>query len=341
MMKIVIVGSDKIYAIENFYTRHLRDIGATVYHFTGQTKFLDFYQKNLFNKIKFKSGLSGVYRSINKELVELIESTKPDVVLVFKGMEIFAATLKWIRSKGIRTVNYNPDNPFIFSGKGSGNSNVSESIPLFDLYLTYDSEVKQQLESKYQVKSDILPFAFELSEELYHECEKENEVIKTCFIGNPDKNRVKFIKILSERGVQIDLFGHDWGKLVKRPNAQVCGPVYADDAWKVIRRYRVQLNLMRIHNLGSHNMRTFEIPGAGGIQLAPKTIDHEIYFTPGKEIFLYDGVDECVHAIQILLQLEKSKAEQIRLDARKRSIKSKYTYKDRSIQLLQMLADIR
>jgi hypothetical protein len=75
-------------------------------------------------------------------------------------MEIFPESLQWAKQKGIKLVSFNPDNPFIFTGKGSGNSNVTQSIPLYDLHFTYNHEIEQQLREKYRSKIAYLPFGF-------------------------------------------------------------------------------------------------------------------------------------------------------------------------------------
>ena len=92
--------------------------------------------------------------------------------------------------------------------------------------------------------------------------------------------------------------------------------------WKTLRKYRVQLNLMRPHNPDTHNMRSFEVPGVGGIQLAPDTDDHKTYFEPGKEIFLYKNLEECTSQIKKILALNTEDARKIRDHARMRSIDS-------------------
>ena len=54
---------------------------------------------------------------------------------------------------------------------------------------------------------------------------------------------------------------------------------------------------MRIHNPDSHNMRSFEVPGVGGIMVAPDTKEHRIFFEVGKEIF-YSLI--CLHVLALL-----------------------------------------
>jgi len=54
-------------------------------------------------------------------------------------------------------------------------------------------------------------------------------------------------------------------------------------------------------------MRSFDIPGVGGIMLAPRTADHQLYFEDGKEVFLFKDIGECVKSIQELLSMHKDK----------------------------------
>ena len=339
-MKVFIVGSDKIYAIENFYVKYLRETGIDVMHFPAQSKFYDHYQKNILNKIFYKLGLSQILKYINIEFKAAVTLFKPDIIWVFKGMEIFPASLLWAKTQNIKLVNYNPDNPFLFSGKGSGNINLTKSIPLYDLHLTYNTAVKKEMENVYKIRTEILPFGFDIEEDLYKECCKEVELNKVCFLGNPDKSRGFFLQQLAETGIEIDLYGNGWDKFVMHTNVKSFPPVYANDCWKILRKYRVQLNLMRPHNPDSHNMRSFEVPGIGGIQLAPATPDHQEYFEKDQEIFLYTHVADCIKQINKITTLTVVAANLIRTNARTRSIQSGYAYSERAKQALTIIISI-
>jgi spore maturation protein CgeB len=336
-LRILVVGSAEVWAIENYYVKYLREEGVQVSHFSAQTIFYAYYQKNIFNKLIFKAGLSGIYNKINKEFKQQVEYFKPTVILIFKGMEIFPESLQWVKEKGIKLINYNPDNPFIFSGKGSGNANLKSSITLYDLHLTYNSAVKIEMEKVYNIPTEILPFGFEISDELLERCFLENEIVKACFLGNPDKYRGDFLTHLAEQGIELDIYGNDWHKFVSHPNIKIFEPIYGEAFWLALRKYRVQLNLMRPHNPDSHNMRSFEVPGVGGILLAPATPDHQMYFEPNCEIFLYTDIEESITQIKKILALSVNDANAIRMRARQYSILSGYTYKDRSKQLLQQI----
>lgn len=339
-MKIIIVGSDKVWAIERYYHKYFNELGIHTDFFIAQSMFYDYYQKSLLNKIIFKSGLSSIYKKINKAFKKEITLAQPDAIFIFKGMEITPDTLKWLSFSRIKIISFNPDNPFVFTGSGSGNKNVTKSIGLYDLHFTYNTDVYKKLEKDYKIPVKFLPFGFELDDVLYHQSTNEEEINKVCFLGNPDKDRAIFIESLAENGIQVDIYGNDWKKFVSNKNITFFDPIYGDDFWKVLRKYRVQLNLMRIHNPDSHNMRTFEIPGVGGIMVAPDTEDHRNFFEAEKEIFLFTDVQSCIEKIKYLLQLHKNESDKIRNNARAKSLAAGYTYKNRSKQALKIIKEL-
>ena len=337
-MEVLIIGSDKVFSIENIYVKYLKELGVNLKHFTAQAIFYDYYYDGgILTKVLFKLGLSNIHQKINNQFKQIVNEFKPEIIWVFKGMEITPASLKWAKQQGIKLVNYNPDNPFIFSGKGSGNANITNSIELYDFHFTYNLEIQKELQEKHHARTGLLPFAYDISQELYNECAKETEIVKACFLGNPDKTRAAFLEKLAAKGIKIEVFGNDWDKFVSHKNITSYPPVYEQEQWKTLRKYRVQLNIMRPHNLNAHNMRTFEIPGIGGIQLAPNTLDHHLFFEKGKEIFLYKNVEECAAKINYLLSLSTAQANELRVFARAAAINNKHSYKDRAVQVMETL----
>jgi spore maturation protein CgeB len=331
-MKILISGSDQHYAIENIYAKHLNQLGTNTSIFAGQSLLQEFIAANLLNRVRNRLGfMHNIFKNISQKLEQTIEEEKPDVVLVFKGMEILPSTIQRIKQKKIFIANYNPDHPFIFSGRGSGNSNVTKALPYYDLHFCYSKLLMQQIEKEYKIPTVFLPFGFELSQEDYESCQKEMEIPKVCFLGNPDNERVAFIKQLVAEKVPITIHGHYWERYFKNNDyITLQDACYQLDYWKTLRKYRLQLNILRKHNVDSHNMRTFEIPAVGGIQLADNTSEHRIFFEVDKEIFLFKNPQNCAEHIRSLLALSTEKANEIKNNARKKSLQEDYSYKNRA-----------
>jgi spore maturation protein CgeB len=138
---------------------------------------------------------------------------------------------------------------------------------------------------------------------------------------------------LLKAGFEVDVYGHGWKRtrLAIRKNIRIHEAVYGQAYWNKLRQYRVQLNIFRKHNLGSHNMRTFEIPAVGGIQLTPFSEEQAGFFEENKEIFFYRDIGELEDKCRYLLDLPGKEVNAIREAARRRSATSGYTYRDRSL----------
>lgn len=335
--KLAIIGSNHRAALELTYQGLIEKVGYSVSLFPAQSIFLEYYNRSVFNKLLYRVGLSLIINQIQDKLKEFIISEKPSIILVFKGMEITPETLLWMKNQGITMCNYNPDHPFIFSGRGSGNRNVTHSITLYDYYFSYAEDAVEQL-NKLGVKSYKIPFGFDNESFNYQELKLESEIPKVCFLGNADKQRVHFINQLAKLGLDIDVFGENWHQFTLEPLVRVGPAKYGQEFWLILQTYAVQLNLLRPHNTNSHNMRSFDIPGAGGILLAPFTVDHAMFYNDGEEVFLFHGVEQAAKMANELMCKSFEQRQEIRKKARQKSVEV-HTYKQRVQELLKVIED--
>ena len=299
--KILVIGSNYEWSIEKKYLKELNNKKLIAELYPLQNKFFDYYYKSIIHKIIYGFGLSNILKRLNKELLLFVESFQPTHIWIFKGMEVLPSSLQNFSEKGIKLINYNPDNPFIFTGRGSGNKNITQSISLYDWYLSYDRSVVQQLKAM-KVHADLFPFAidFEQTDILL---ENRLSIPRLAFIGNPDQERVIFLNQLAALGVPLDVYGHDWNRNRLHPNIKLFGALSRANYQKIVPQYKAVLNIMRIHNLDSHNMRSLEIPAFGGVQLASRTTDHVVFFEEGKEVFLFSNAAEAAQQWYNILSL--------------------------------------
>jgi len=331
-MRVLIVGSNLDYALERYFVKHLSDKGVTVKVFASADQVQTAASKSFSRKVLFRLGLKTGYRKINDELLAEAATFRPDIIWVFKGMEIYPRTLSLLKKKGIRLVNYNPDHPFVFSGRGSGNDNVTNSVKLYDLHFSYHGQVIEQIRHRYNIPVVSLPFGYELTDDAYAEAASQEEINKVCLIGSPDKTRIRIICSIAESGFQVDVYGNNWNKKAFSgyPGVKVYPAVLGQDFWNRLRQYRVQLNIFRKHNIGSHNMRTFEVPAVGGILLSPFNEEQAGYFEVGKEVFYFYDEKDLVQKIGAILAMPKKEIERVRENARRRSLLSDYSYSKRA-----------
>lgn len=332
-MKILIVGNNSGIAIETLYLQYLQDLGNDVELFPITNLVDKRRNRSLFDKILMRLGLHPYTKKVNRLLVETVNKTSPDITWVFKGLNVMPEALKKLKGNTI-LVNYNPDHPYIIAGRGSGNKWVTDSVGLYDLHLCYHSGLQKEIEKRFNIPCESLPFGYQLTDEDFEKVRDTSEVLKLCFIGNPDDIRVNLLLRLASKGFEIDVYGHDWDKTELAQyidkGISVNPPKYGLELWETLRKYRVQLNIFRKHNIGSHNMRSFEIPGVGGIQLSPYSDELKNFFLEEEEIFLYRDEEELAEKANRLLSLPESEALTLRENARNRSIQSNYSYTSRA-----------
>jgi hypothetical protein len=283
-----------------------------------------------------------VYKKSNDDLLKLVCDYNPDFIWLFKGADIFPDTVRKIRKMGYTVIVYNADHPFRFFSRGSGNAFIEQSIPEYNLYLTYSRTIAAELAVHYpKLRTCVIPFGHSVDEETYSVISQEQEVIRPCFLGNPDSYRAEYIKHLLNKGINVDVYGHGWNNFLPRSEGlQIFGAVLGLDMYKTLRRYRVQLNFLRPHNANSHNMRTFEAPACGAIMLAEETEEHIEFFRTDIEAFYFTDKKTLTEKVRYLLSMSAVDANDIRNRARNRSVNMAYTYRDRASQVINIVENL-
>lgn len=283
-----------------------------------------------------------VFSHASSRLEHLAATHKPAVILIFKGMDIKPSTLRGLKHRGFKLVCYNADHPYNFALRGTGNQNVSDSVPMYDLYVTYSQKVQEEiLERDPTARTAIVPFGHSVSDADFKQFQDVSEIERICFAGTADAMRAKSIKYLADAGLPIDVYGPGWGKFCNQTeNVRVMGAVYGMDLYRVLRAYKVQLNLFRPHNEGAHNMRSFEIPACGGVMLAPFSSEHADQFARDEEAFYYSDKESMIGMARHVLNLDPQTISQVRTRARTRCIKSGYSYEARSRTLAELIDDV-
>ena len=327
--EVLIVGGSASWALETYYCKHLNEIGIKTEIFTTA----NFINYSIFTKVRSRLNDISIYKSINTNLIKECFKTKPKIIWIFKGIEIFTETISFLKQNGFFLVNYNPDHPYIRTSKSHGGNNIPDSVPLYDLHFSYRKDLVSYFNSTIGIKSFLLPFGFELDDEDYLKLNSLSEVKKLCFIGTPDRERVNMLCSIAKEGFQIDIYSQtyqDKHKLARFKNINTFDVVLGQTFWEKIRSYRVQLNFFRQHNIGSHNQRTFEVPAAGGILLTPYSEDQDQFFKSESEIFFYKNDAGLLDSIDVIMSMQDEEINLIRQSARQRSTSSNYSYKNRS-----------
>jgi|GEM_PF-2539440 len=335
---ILITGNFGPSALEHQYVKHLKKLNWQVYTFDIQRPVQVRKNKNIITKIGYKIAPDRFYTTINEQLVSFAKTVKPLVVIVFKGMEIFPATLTEIKKHTKLLCNYNPDHPFDFHSKGSGNKNVKEAIGIYDFYGTYSTNIAGTLREVYKSDSFVLPFGFDHEISL---SQKKSTINKFGFIGAFDKERLNFLTQLCD--FPIEVYGESkWlekTNKLRKSNLIINGKPLFNNEYAIYCGESMGIfNFLRPQNLieQSHNMRTFEVPGYGGVLIANRTEEQLTFFEEDKEAIYFEDIPELKDKLSFLIKFPENLST-IKLNAYKRASSSNYSYLHRSKDLSNKL----
>lgn len=338
-MKLLMSRSGSPYTVISEYYRPLAEL-VTVRGVDIDTR-VSQGRASVPERIAFRLAPRLWYDSANRRWLDAAKDFRPDVAWIFKGADIYPDTLRALRAAGVFLVNYNGDHPFEFFSRGSGNRNVEEAVGLYDLYLTYSVRIERQLNERYpDMRTGVIPFGHNVSDELYERISRGDEILRACFVGNPDRRRADAVRKLVEAGVPVDVFGHRWDNFLSAsPNLRIAGQVIGPAMYESFHRYRLQLNVMRPHNEGSHNMRTFEVPASGGLILTEDTPEQRDFFETGREAFVFADDAGMIAQAKRLLAMSRDEADAVRAKARAKSVSAGYSYADRARTALRLITE--
>lgn len=335
---ILIAGSfaDKG-AMEHHYVRGLTKQNWTVQTLDIQQPIDKLRNRSIFDKVVSRIVPDVYSKNLNKKVLEEVKSLKPDVILIFKGMQLLPATIKELKKYTRLLCNYNPDHPLEIYSKGGTNKNVISSVKHFDVLFTYSTSITKKIISLYNISSYCIPFGYDplLNEE--YRFLPLDKIDSFLFYGTWDKEREKFLNTLGRDDVAI--YGDvEWGTRTQRNGLAYQSfkrkKLYDAELYTTIRSSIGVINNLREQNIieNSHNMRTFEVPGYGGLLISQFTEEQACFFEPNKEAIYFSSIEELNDKMDYLKKTPEE-VNKIKINAFNRSIKCDYSYNNRAKQM--------
>ena len=284
--KIMVVGHSLPSSLTPAIIAGLRTLGFEV-------EFFDHFRPNLSTKtiglVKNKLANDSTWfetrlnELINDSLYKTAIKINPDLVLIFKGRNISFNTIKRLRNKGYKVINWYPD----FYDDWSW---IKTNAPYFDFFITPCLYVKNEL-NKMRVKAIYLPFAAAADESYI----RQQKIYNATFVGRFTSRRDKLFKPLLRTG-QLDVWGYPhWRDSEYRPVYH--GLVSPQKRTSIIRKSRIIVNTLTATDdvpIISVNYRVFEATGVGGFILSWYNYPLEEFFIPGREIETFKTADEAL-----------------------------------------------
>ena len=243
------------------------------------------------------------FADLNKQLLTLVETTQPDmIVCVLLGYEVWIETLQLIKEiSDTILMNWSTDDSWKYD-------QFSRFIlPYFDLYATtYPQAMKKAKCAGYQ--HVILTQWGANAENLQEPIPASRCRWDVSFIGTAYGNRTKWISALRKRGIQVNCYGYGWKN----------GPVDAGSIPDIIRHSVISLNfgdsnwmIKGIIPYRSRQIkaRVFEVPGNGGFLMTEPAENIGNYYLPGKEIVIFENVDDLAEKIRYFLAHPRQRDE--------------------------------
>lgn len=145
------------------------------------------------------------------------------------------------------------------------------------------------------------------------------------FIGSGYANRMDTLTALHERGLPVHAWGRDFSRHPmdrartfswRRPSFAASREVPLERAYQIHAEGAAAIAIHGMQN--GHAMRTFEIPGMGGVQLVDRS-DVDQFYDPGTEVAVWDDVEELTELAQRSIS-DPAWAEGIRVAGRRRTL---------------------
>lgn len=115
------------------------------------------------------------------------------------------------------------------------------------------------------------------------------------FVGQPHGSRAQVMQWLRSEGIDVTLWGYGWSGARSR--------ITHEQMLEVFSRSAVSLNLSNASVMGEQQIkgRVFEVPACRGLLLTDHADDIESYYAIGKEIVVYDDVEDMADKIRFYI----------------------------------------
>jgi spore maturation protein CgeB len=341
--RILVIGTTSEGSLPESYARAFERRGMEVVRFDSERALM---QANRFtgNRILRRALRSVSWNTVNREVAEVAKHVRPALIFAVKCSFFHPETVWQIRnSVGVPFVNHYPDHPYIGirwdpREASALRRDLIEVLRQYTIVFMWEKSLVERLRRD-GVEAKYLTFAVDPEvfrpqpgcEGLHCEiCGRRHEVI---FVGTRTRARQKEINCIARHEVAI--WGNGWTSgRGAAPGQRIHAPVYAASVAKMYGAAAVSLNVLNAENLGGPNMRTFEVPGSGGVMLARYSEAQAEFFPENEAAAFYRSPEELDAKIDWLLG-DAALRERIRRNAVR--LAASQTYDHRAAEVLRQV----
>ena len=301
---------------------------------------LDYDSSNpIVRKITYRLAAGPSVDRLNRDLLRIAESEKPDILWTDKVLSVRPKTLDRVRALGIGSVSYMIDNPF-GTRRDPGWRLYMKTIPHYDLHvvqrdkniLDYTSRGARDVIKIQTAYEPTLQFA---PPDGWSDAERNRDV---SFIGTPYDDRAETLtRLWRECGFSVTVSGNPkaWTRAFAPEVFKAIfrhGELFRDDYREGIWRSRINLSFLTHSNQDEFVHKSFEIAGCGGFLLAERSEGHLQRFKEDEEAVFFSTFDELAAKIRRYLPDEAAR-QRIAKAGNVRAARDGY-HNDRQVELI-------
>jgi spore maturation protein CgeB len=273
----------------------------------------DYAASNLLvRKIAYRLVLGPGVDRLNRDLVQIAEREKPDLLWTDKLLWMRPQTLDRMRALGIATVSYMIDNPF-GPRQDPGWRLYMKDIPHYDLHVVQRD--KNILDYTSRGARDVIKIQTAYEPTLHF--------APPADWSDADRNRY----VSGSPPLWLSALGAEDFKSLFRE-----GELYQQQYREAIWRSRINLSFLTHSNQDEFVHKSFEIAGCGGFLLAERSDGHMQRFKEDEEAVFFTGFDELAQKIGRYLPDEAAR-QRIATAGNLRAVRDGY-YNDRQVELI-------
>lgn len=323
---LAVPGNLKTVPMGRFAFDSLRELGHEVALFDYSLRPLD----KLAARLATLTGLRGEQAPlVNRRLRALRDAFRPELFLTIYGFNVSEETLRGLRALGVPTACWWINDPFQFERS-------LQKAALYDWVFSNSATCAERYRDHGVARSGFLPTA--CAPAVHRPLPARAEfACDVCFAGDWSPLREKVVSDLARR-FDIRVFG-PWGRKLApdSPLRRVLrdGFFSPDEMAEMFSSARIVLNLHTWHGRFDHgvNPRLFEAPACGAFQLVDAKREIPSLFVPGREVTIFDTLEELPETVEAALRSPQSMEAQ-RKAGMARAL-SEHTYTHRMRALLQ------
>ena len=336
-MKLLIVGTDNEFCLETSYATAAAKAGLNVVRFDPNKEIIKYIRLGKFGKYVYDFlHVDAWARKMNRDLIIRTKREKPEVLILVGASKIYygtLATIKVILPK-VKVLWIWPDTPMNL------NSEILNCAKLIDVSATYSKTSIPVFNSLGFPNVHWIPLAGDTSMHGYELNKADDFRCDVSFVGMWRPEREHYLKIINNNfgNLNIEIHGSYWQRncverdLLKKWKGY---GFYAGSLADYFNHCRININIIDETNYPAANMRFFEIPTSGGLQLSSACPEFEDVFIDKTDILYFHDETELIEKMNWILS-NRATVSKIRQSAQQK-IREAHSYDRRLQDLLGMV----